>query len=390
MLMYSSRKKLTSQDIFDYDPLTLDFPSLCLHCLPPPPTLHAAVPIHHSSTWNISPPGDNQYEALRAHFSTEFRNHRNRIAIASTAPVDDLSYPPPAHYVFPDQDTAEQARHAEIQTTELEQKVNSHIHDVFAVWTGLSGSRRAEVWTTELARSVGRKSTEIERLHKEKEYDQQVIEHLKHQIDDISRLQHPREFRLVPPQTLPISQETVNRFGETRERFEGNLIGWDLVDRKEKTEVVIEKAVSRWKNVVREARGAAQNGLQNQRSLSDSSILQSPTSLTTNTTRNLRSGTIASPLSQQRPVPNMNHSMQNTNEVDEGVNLSDEDADADADADMEEDESYADLNELENATGNVQQQQHGNGMGMRVNGNGYRMANGIGRGMDGIMTNDGS
>ena len=382
-LTVDSRAKVTSQDIFDYNPLSLDFPSLCLHCLPPPPTLHAAVPIHHPNSWNISAPGDNQYEALRAHFSTAFRNHRNRVAIASTAPVDDLSYPPPANYTFPDQDTAEQARQAEAHIDELEQKVNSHIHDIFAAWTSLSSSRRAEVWTMELARSVGRKSIEVEKLEKEREYERQVMEHLRQQNDDISRLQHPREFRLVAPRTIPISQDAVNMFGEDRERFEGHLIGWDLVDRKEKIEVVMEKAVTRWKNVVRDARGAAQNGFQNQRSLSHASILQSPT-LTNNITRGLPPGNLASPLSNQRPISNLTQSLSNPNEMD---TLSDDDADADADADMEEEGTYAGMGSLSNLGNAGHEQQLGGGM----RANGYCMSNGsMRRASDGIMTNDGS
>ncbi|TVY38255.1 hypothetical protein LSUB1_G006163, partial [Lachnellula subtilissima] len=195
----AAKKNIEGPTIFDYDPLSLDFPALCLHCLPPPPTLYQSTPLPNSSSWSILPPDDHQYQALRSHFSSEFHRWRVSCAIANTIQPDDLSYPPPPHLFADVDDPAEMAQRAEASASDLESRISEHLHSAFAHWNGLSAQKRQEIWMLEFARSVGKKSQDIEKLKKEKEFILQEATHLKQQVDELSRLQQPREFRLVGP-----------------------------------------------------------------------------------------------------------------------------------------------------------------------------------------------
>ncbi len=296
--------------------MSIDFPALTLHCLPPPPTLYSSTPVGTPTSWSIQPPDDTQYQALREHFSTVFHNWRIACAIATTAPKDDLSYPPPpANF----DDASDVAQRAEAEATELEAKISEHLHRVFAQWNSLPQAKRSEIWVLELARSVGRKSEEVKTLKREKEYSIQEKADLKHQVDELSRLQYPKEFKVLAPSTIPIDGQLMNELGERG--VQNNGIGFILMDRNIHIDAVVERAIGRWKDVVKEARGGG--GLAGQRSLSGESCIPP---ISTNITPN--------------PSININHTnpvIVNDNPVQANGDMG---SDQDADADMEEDETY--------------------------------------------------
>ncbi|KUJ12490.1 uncharacterized protein LY89DRAFT_623658 [Mollisia scopiformis] len=322
--MRAAKQRIEGPSIFDYDPLTLDFPALCLHCLPPPPTLHTSSPIPTSTSWSILPPSDGQYQALRSHFVSEFHRYRISCAIATTTRSDDLSYPPqPA--LFDTSDLAEITARAEAQANELETKISEHLHAVFGHWNSLPVQRRTEIWTLELARSVGKKSEELSKLKKDKEYAQQEATHLKQQVEELSRLQHPREYKISPPTTVPCDRELITTLADMRMSIQG--VGFSLIDRNVDLDTAIERAVGRWKGVVREARGGG--GLSGQRSLSGESSAAPPNS------------------SGSNPTPTISMKYASTNGNGNGVTSGGDgmgsDADADADADMEEDDDAVEM-----------------------------------------------
>lgn len=325
----AAKQRVDGLSIFDYDPLSLDFPSLTLHCLPPPPTLHQTTPVATSKSWSILPPGDQQYEALRAHFSTEFHRWRIASSIATATPQDDLSYPPQPIYSHFD-DPSELAQRAEEEASELESKISEHLHNQFGHWNSLPALKRSEIWTLSLARDVGRKSEEMEKLKKEKDYAQQQAAHLQIQVDELSRLQHPREFRLAPPRTIPIDSKLMNEIGEL---VNTPGVGLNFTSRDKHIDVAVEQAIGRWRDVVREARGGG-SGLAGQRSLSgDSSSTQPPPSA------QLKQPT-PTQTQNQNQSQDVNHSTNTT--ITNGADMG-SDQDADADADMEEDDSYAEM-----------------------------------------------
>ncbi|CAG8973102.1 hypothetical protein HYALB_00007579 [Hymenoscyphus albidus] len=383
----AAKRQIDDLQVFDYDPLTLDFPSIVLRCLPPPPTLYQAMPIASSASWSIQPPDDQQYQALREHFANEFNRFRVSCQVATTVAHDDLSYPPP-HPDFDDllDDPAEIARRAENEASELESRVSEHLHAVFAHWSSLSHPKRQEIWILEMARALGRQSEEIQKLKKEKEYAQQETAHLKIQVDELSRLQHPREFKLVSPSTMPIDSDTISRLGEIG--MTRKYVGHDMSSVNLHLDTAIDRAIGKWKIVVKEARGSG-NGLLAQRSLSGESAPQTSVQLPPQNLAPVRTPITPNPpqlqnhishqhtssnisnmsnhndhISHQHTssnISNHNVSMSNSsNNLPVQVQVTDltsqsnddmgSDADADADADMDDDDSYMEMNDLPQQT----------------------------------------
>jgi hypothetical protein len=198
-------------------------------------------------------------------------------------------------------------------------------------------------------------------LKKDKDYSQQEISHLKLQVDELSRLQHPREFRLSRPETIPFDSKIVSMLGE-KSSMERVYVGWNIMDRNIHIDAVVERAIGRWKNVVKEARigrpGSA-GKLSGQLSLTGEPIpAHSPV--------------------QQKPVsvdhgtnPNGANQggVQMTNDPDATGN--DPDADADADADMEEDD-FVEMSNAPLASG------QGGPDGTLAQAANFRLANGFG------------
>jgi hypothetical protein len=301
----------------DYDPLTFDFPSLVLHCLPPPPTLYQSHPLPTTTSWSILPPNDQQYEALRKHFSGEIHRWRVSCAIASTAPQDDLSYPPRSLFNHFD-DPNEVVERAEAAAVDLESKISNHVHEIYKHWTSLTESRRSELWTLELARSVGRKSENVRTLKEEKELAQQEAAHLRLQVDELSRLQHPREFRLEPPKTLPLDSKMISELTEAHMTHPS--IGFNLTDRNLHLDDAVERVISRWKGVVKEARGG-------QRSLSGENTHTPPSAL---------------PKPSQGHAQDLNQNHGPHRSIKNGTDMG-SDQDAECDADMEENDSFVEM-----------------------------------------------
>lgn len=260
-----NRQHIEGPQIFDYDPLTLDFPALCLKCLPPPPTLHQSTPFATNDSWSITPPTETQFSALNRHFSHAISTFRISCATATTVPRDDLSYPP-KNSLFGFDDPVTVAQEASAAATALETKLSEHLRAVFSHWTALNLQRRAEIWSLEVARNVGTKSDEIQKLRKDKEFLLQENTHLKQQIDELSRLQRPREFTISAPATVRMESEIMNHFLSIAADNTG--IGYSTLDRSMHLDTVVERAISRWKGVVKETRTP---GVTGQRSFSGDS-----------------------------------------------------------------------------------------------------------------------
>ncbi|KAK0120185.1 hypothetical protein ONS95_011591 [Cadophora gregata] len=408
----AAKQRIDGPSIFDYDPLTLDFPALTLRCLPPPPTLFQSTPIPSATSWSILPPDETQYHALVEHFSSAFHSWHVSVAIANTAPTEDLSYPPPEMFAG-HEDPTEIAQRAEAAASELEAKVSQHLHNVFTHWNSLPQAKRSEIWTLELARGLGRKSEEIDTLKKERDFHKQETAHLKQQVDELSRLQHPREFKLQPPSTIPFEQPLMRVLGD--QGLHTLSKGFELTDRHVHLDVLVERVIGRWKGIVREARGnGIGNGLSAQRSLSGGSShsaslppqppvqqqqqQQTPTQnqnqnqnhsqpqvqtqsqpqppLQVQTQQSQPTPTITTP----QPTPTI--AMDSSNLISPSNNDMDgmgSDADADADADMEDDESYVDMNM--STADSVSQPSGSAGFRLSSNGNGDR---GMSTGMEGL------
>ncbi len=259
---------------FDFEPLALDFPALTLQCLQAPPTLFSSTPHPTSTSWSIQPPGQKQYEALQMYFHDEFQKWRVSCATATTITTEDLTYPP-SETRFP-QDMRESVKKAEKAAALLEKQVHEHLQSTYHVWEQLSPQRRSELWGLELARSVGRRQKELEKLKEAQYATKQENANLKLQIEHLNRLQQPREFRIVPPATIPIEETYMNYLlGLGASGVHGT--GLTLEERHVDLNTMVSRAIDRWKSVIVSTRGA---GLGGQKSLDQVTPSTTPTNAT--------------------------------------------------------------------------------------------------------------
>ncbi|KAI8962656.1 hypothetical protein F5Y11DRAFT_183567 [Daldinia sp. FL1419] len=336
---------------FDFDPLSLDFPALTLQCLQAPPTLFSSTPHPTSSSWSIQPPAQKQFEALKAYFNEEFRKWKVACATATTSSHEDLTYPP-SKSSFP-RDVREAVKKAEEAAASLEAQVCEHLQSTYHVWEQLPVQRRTELWGLELARSVGRRQKEVEKLKETHFSIRQENANLKTQIDQLNRLQQPREFRIVPPATIPIEESLLSYMLDLGSKgYKG--IGLETEDRHVDLDTIVGRAIERWKAVIVSSRGA---GMAGQRTFDQT--ITTPTSTTSNPVpapqaqmaahpqQRQQQGSISMPsnpqLNEPQPTPTAISTTAVVPIATTTPNIHDENSDQDADAEMEDDENFASI-----------------------------------------------
>ncbi|KAI0467504.1 hypothetical protein F4859DRAFT_517941 [Xylaria cf. heliscus] len=310
---------------FDFEPLSLDFPALTLQCLQAPPTLFSSTPHPTSTSWSIQPPDQKQFEALQMYFRDEFHKWRVACATATTISTEDLTYPP-SETNFP-RDMRESVKKAEKAAALLEKQVHEHLQSTYHVWEQLSQQRRTELWGLELARSVGRRQKELEKLKETQYAIRQENANLKTQIEQLNSLQQPREYRIVPPATLPI-EETFMNYLLSLGASGVKGVGVTVEERHVDLNTMVARAIDRWKSVIVSTRGAGMGG---QKSLDQVTPTATPTSATTTL-----------PPTIQRGVGTQLHPPQRSMTLPSApVTADEENSDEDADAEMDEGDSFA-------------------------------------------------
>ncbi|KAG4284212.1 hypothetical protein FPRO06_08591 [Fusarium proliferatum] len=212
---------------FDFDPLSLDFPALTLQCLQPPPTLFSSTQHPTSTSWSVQSPGHREYEALRTYFAGEFKAWKVTCASATTAVMDEFKYPPSTNNNF--RNPRESIRKAEKMAEQLEAQIDEHLQSAYAVWETLPIQRQQELWILELARGVGRKHKEAEKMKEKQHRLKQENANLKSQIEQLNKLQQPKEFRLAPPVTIPLERELLSLSYEQAVKG-GRAVGFSIED----------------------------------------------------------------------------------------------------------------------------------------------------------------
>ncbi|KAH6894106.1 hypothetical protein B0T10DRAFT_508372 [Thelonectria olida] len=247
---------------FEFDPFSLDFPALTLHCLQPPPTLFSSTQHPTSTSWSVQSPGQREFEALRSYFRNEFDSWKMTCASATSAAVDDSTF---AHASGPYRDPREAVRKAEESAENLEAQVGEHLQSAYNVWESLPEQRRQELWVLELARSVGRKGKEMDKLKQEHHKLKQENSTYKSQIEDLCRLQQPREFKIAQPMRVPMEKALITALVEQGVRC-GTGIGGGIEDSEVDLGSIVSKSIERWKNVITSTR-VNTTGMNAQRSL---------------------------------------------------------------------------------------------------------------------------
>jgi hypothetical protein len=247
---------------FDFDPLAFDFPALTLQCLRPPPTLYSSTQYPSPTSWSIEAPGVREFEALKSHFAEKLKTWKVECATATTAITEELKYPPSDD---PPRDGKRELKKVEESCAMLETQIYDHLQSSYAVWEMLPTPRKDELWLLEMARSVGRRHKEVESLKEDRHAKMQRISHLESQIHELTRLQHPREFKTLGPRTVPMDARLVTSLmGQVLDGHRG--VGYSVDSRHEDLQTVVSDVIERWKAVVVSQR-ANRNSMNGQRPL---------------------------------------------------------------------------------------------------------------------------
>ncbi|KAF2092004.1 hypothetical protein K490DRAFT_31088, partial [Saccharata proteae CBS 121410] len=132
-----------SLGLFDFDPYALNFPSLCLHCLPAPTTLFSPTPFPTNESWSVTPPGQKQFDALNRHVRDRLmqrQRHQQLFPNGHMSAASKPSSPLPTPPLF-DPDP---------------QRLMTHVQDAYAHWKSLPEKQRQEAWQLEILRSYVR------------------------------------------------------------------------------------------------------------------------------------------------------------------------------------------------------------------------------------------
>ncbi|KPM35523.1 hypothetical protein AK830_g11035 [Neonectria ditissima] len=247
---------------FEFDPRSLDFPALTLQCLQPPPTLFSSTQHPTSTSWSVQSPGQREFDALRSYFQAEFRVWKLTRSSATSSAAEESTYPP---NMGPYRDVREALRNVEQATETLEAQVDEHLQSAYTAWQSLPSPRRQELWVLELARSVGRKHKETEVMKREELRLRQENANLKSQVEQLNRLQQPREFKIAQPMTVPMERDLIIALLEQDVKC-GKGVGFGMEDAHVELNSIVSKSIERWKQVITSTRTNA-TGMNAQRSL---------------------------------------------------------------------------------------------------------------------------
>lgn len=353
---------------FDFDPLSLDFPALTLQCLQPPPTLYSSTQHPTSTSWSVQCPGAREFEALRSYFRQHLSSWKESCVSATNDVVEDLTHPSSAGLA---KRRSDMVRKAEQSAESLENQINEHLDSAYAVWETLPLPRQNELWVLELARGVGRKHKEAEKMKEEQRKLQQENANLKSQMEEFKRMQQPREFQMLSPATIPIEKDVFSiAFDQTFKGAGAPIFNMD--DRDMDINNLITKSIERWKTVVTSNRSSS--GMAAQKSLDGQPSHQGPDA---NSTCSQNPNQAPTPIQGQNPhqppkrmsttstsggaSEQTSSSAANTGppSVEENSEL---EPDQDADAEMEDDDSFAMMHPtqhspMKHAAAAMQQQQ---------------------------------
>ncbi|KAF1969302.1 hypothetical protein BU23DRAFT_242010 [Bimuria novae-zelandiae CBS 107.79] len=234
--------KATGPALFDFDPYTLNFPSLCLHILPPPPTLFSPTPFASSESWSISPPGQKQLEALNRQVGERLLAHQRQRQINQAYPSGPPSAP-------------SSASNSPLPSPPLfdpdPQKLFCHIADAYNNWSCQPEKVRQECWQVEILRSYARASD----MRRDAEM---TLENARREIDHLKSSRWAAGGPERSPIIFTLGAETVKELG----KHGMDLRNWDY-----------DRLIEKWKTVVRDKH--AVGGLAAQKPLPDPSATRS-------------------------------------------------------------------------------------------------------------------
>ncbi|KAF1995342.1 hypothetical protein P154DRAFT_548536 [Amniculicola lignicola CBS 123094] len=234
--------KASGIGLYDFDPYTRSFPSLCLHILQAPSTLFSPTPFPTAESWSITPPGQKQFEALN-------RQVRERLLAYQRQRQINQLYP--SNHTSPD-DTAPSPLPTPPLFDPDPQKLFGHLADAYSHWTSLTDQQRQETWQLEMLRSYARASDGRREAEANLRNARREIEHLKAAcLPSGAQGQASVYFTIAPDTTKELGKHGMD------------FRNWDY-----------ERLVDKWKAIVRESKPSS-NGMAAQKPLPNPSTRNS-------------------------------------------------------------------------------------------------------------------
>jgi len=207
----TARSRSAKDLLFDFDPLTLSFPALCLRILPASTTLFSTLPIETAESCPLGVPGNDAYDAVA------------RIMIEGLAHASEL------HGI-----------------SQGEQPYIIHLNRVYHQFMTLSNIDKERIWHIELHRHLRTANTSLQAATASMQHLQHENEQLRAQIERLreapSMQPWQRPLFPPPPPPLAIPRLSPDLFKELIETTEDR--SWDY-------EVLIDK----WKRHVKNIKG---------------------------------------------------------------------------------------------------------------------------------------
>lgn len=214
---------------FEFDLQAQTFPSLCLHLLPPPPSLFASHPFSSPTSFPLQPPGAEHLEILRQSLRSKTAQWQSDQLAA------DSTTPPHARQSTNSTDTSMIYRSAQ----QHEEMSLRHLDLAFNHWNSLPHETRRDAWQLEITRAFAREAEKRKSLDEQLSRVQQEANQLRTQVERLGSCQWPREFALFPPDTLPLPRDVARELDSQESQISADSSRWDY-----------ENVVSKWKRVV--------------------------------------------------------------------------------------------------------------------------------------------
>ncbi|KAL1983017.1 hypothetical protein VTN96DRAFT_564 [Rasamsonia emersonii] len=214
---------------FDFDLQAQTFPALCLHMLPPPPSLFSTHPFPTTNSFPLEPPGVGQVEvvrhALRAHIEQWRTDQLALLSNQSGSAKGGVSADPNMI-----NRTAQQ--HEEMSSR--------HLDLAYQHWMVLPQEVKRQTWQLEITRAFAREAEKRKQLDAQLARVQQEANQLRAQVEKLGSCQWPREFAIFPPDMLPLSREVTQELNSKDSGLTSpGSSRWDY-----------DNVVAKWKRVV--------------------------------------------------------------------------------------------------------------------------------------------
>ncbi|KAF1941656.1 hypothetical protein EJ02DRAFT_347279 [Clathrospora elynae] len=211
---------------FDFDPYTLNFPSLCLQVLPAPSTLFSPTPFATSESWSITPPGQAQLEALNRQVRERLLAHQRQRQINQVYPSETRS-------------NASSTTTSPLLTPPLfdpdPQRLFCHIADAYHHWSHQPDQTRQEHWQIEVLRCYARADERRRETAVQLEKARREIEYLKANRWTSAALD-------VSPISINLGTDTTRELA----KYGMDYRNWDY-----------DRLIDKWRTAIRENRASA-------------------------------------------------------------------------------------------------------------------------------------